>query len=89
MDIGVKFCGGCNPRYDRGSIFNKLKVDLNYGNLMLAEEGQEYDFLIILGGCTNCCADYSNIFYRKDIILFMDISMYESTINLLKKTIKI
>ena len=27
MKVGVKFCGGCNPRYDRGGLLRKIKED--------------------------------------------------------------
>ena len=25
MTVAVKYCGGCNPRYDRGAALEKLK----------------------------------------------------------------
>ena len=24
MKVGIKYCGGCNPRYDRGEFVSKL-----------------------------------------------------------------
>jgi len=59
LHIGVKFCGGCNPRYDRVEALYKLKerfedkVDFDY-----AKENEDYDVLLVIGGCTNCCASF-------------------------------
>ena len=30
MKCGVKFCGGCNPRYDRGAAYREIKDELNH-----------------------------------------------------------
>lgn len=63
-NIGVRFCGGCNPRYDRGAAYRWIKSEME--NNMSAEpcqlepaaEGTTYDALLIIGGCSNCCAGY-------------------------------
>ncbi|MDD3169415.1 MAG: hypothetical protein PHC91_08155, partial [Eubacteriales bacterium] len=59
MLIGVKFCGGCNPRYDRGKAFEAIKKQTQgEAEYVIAQEGMEYDRLLVIGGCTNCCASY-------------------------------
>lgn len=60
MLVGVKFCGGCNPRYDRGKALETIKKQTGgAAEFVIAEEGAEYDYLLVIGGCTNCCASYS------------------------------
>ena len=60
MLVGLKFCGGCNPRYDRGKALETIKKQAgDAAEFVIAEEGAEYDYLLVLGGCTNCCASYS------------------------------
>jgi hypothetical protein len=56
MLCGVKFCGGCNPRYDRGKALSDVKE--HFGDDMsftYAEEGFEYDILLYIAGCVNRC----------------------------------
>ena len=48
MVFGVKYCGGCNPRYNRTTFFDKVKEVC-------------YDQLIVICGCPSKCADISQI----------------------------
>ncbi|PAB59442.1 hypothetical protein [Anaeromicrobium sediminis] len=84
MNIGIKFCGGCNPRYERKNVFNRMKIDLEGANIELATEETRYDYIVVLGGCTNCCAEYKNLKYKREIILFVDIKQYDEMIKKLK-----
>ncbi|KAJ52010.1 4-hydroxybutyrate CoA-transferase [Clostridium tetanomorphum] len=61
MKVGIKYCGGCNPKYDRTNIVTKLTKQ--YDNLIinLAKEDEIYDFIIVLCGCTSCCAKDENL----------------------------
>ena len=55
MKCGVKFCGGCNPHYQRGDAFRRIQADLPEIEFEYAEEGIGYDHLLVIGGCTACC----------------------------------
>lgn len=55
MKCGVKFCGGCNPHYERGDAFRKIQSDLPEIQFEHVEEGTAYDHLLVIGGCTACC----------------------------------
>lgn len=69
MLIGIKYCGGCNPRYDRGEAFETIKKQmLGKAEFSIAEEDTEYDYLLLLGGCTKCCASYCQYKVKNDII---------------------
>lgn len=58
----VKFCGGCNPRYDRGAAYRRIREALEgTASFSLPEEGRAYDALIILRGCTGCPYLYEDI----------------------------
>ena len=58
----VKFCGGCNPRYDRGEAFSQIRKALaDTVRFSYPEEGQAYDALLILRGCTGCPYLYEEI----------------------------
>ena len=60
MKCGVRFCGGCNPRYDRGEALKEIKDRLKDSDIefKITTEDEQYDDLLIIGGCTNCCAGY-------------------------------
>ena len=54
--IGVLFCGGCNPVYDRERLYRQLKQ--HYGSSIIFEfyrESDEYDLLLIINGCSSEC----------------------------------
>ncbi len=58
----VKFCGGCNPRYDRGAAYARLREALaDAVSFSLPEEGRAYDALLIVRGCTGCPYLYEDI----------------------------
>ncbi|HWQ79527.1 MAG TPA: hypothetical protein VN381_11950 [Anaerovoracaceae bacterium] len=84
MLVGVKFCGGCNPRYERGKALNTIKERMQgEADFIIAEEGGEYDYLLVIGGCTNCCASTGQYKARKDTIRMWDESHIENTIQVL------
>ena len=58
----VKFCGGCNPRYDRGKAYQQIRSALaDCAEFSLPVDGQQYDVLLILRGCTGCPYLYEEI----------------------------
>ncbi len=73
MLCGVKFCGGCNPRFERGKVLEQLKeyfegrISFEY-----AQEQIVYDVLLIIAGCTNCCASYCEYESRQGNIKLWD-----------------
>ncbi|MCG8484767.1 MAG: hypothetical protein MJA31_15750 [Clostridia bacterium] len=83
---GVKFCGGCNPRYERGKLLNRIKKDFeNIISFQNAVENVEYDGLLVIGGCTNCCAAYKDIKTKNDPILIWDEKQYNDIVAELSK----
>lgn len=58
----VKFCGGCNPRYDRGAVYQAVR-DALADTAMFAspQDGERYDVLLIVRGCTGCPYLYEEI----------------------------
>ncbi|MDK2867760.1 MAG: hypothetical protein PWP51_1885 [Clostridiales bacterium] len=68
--IGVKFCGGCNPRYDRKAVYHRL-IDL-YGDdcVRLADPMRHDAILCVICGCPSKCAAFSAFCY--DRIVWID-----------------
>lgn len=58
----VKFCGGCNPRYDRGEAYQTVRTSLEgIAQFTYPESGTHYDALLIIRGCTGCPYLYEEI----------------------------
>ena len=58
----VKFCGGCNPRYDRGEAYQTVRSSLSgTAEFSDPEDGARYDVLLIIRGCTGCPYLYEEI----------------------------
>lgn len=78
MKCGVRFCGGCNPRYDRGKALETIKEkfagDVDF---VIAQEGVMHDILLVIGGCTNCCAAYEQFTTKEGVIKMWDESHIE------------
>lgn len=58
MKVGIRFCGGCNPHYDRAAMVNRVCGKHPEWTAEIAREGAEYDVLLVVGGCGSCCASY-------------------------------
>ena len=54
--IGVRYCGGCNPRYDRVAVVNKLASLLPQAELVPAQAGAAYAGALEVCGCPSRCA---------------------------------
>jgi len=89
MLCGIKFCGGCNPRYDRLSAAVKLKSlfegEAEFG---YAEENVPYDLLLVIGGCTNCCASHEQYMTKNGVVKMWDESHIEDICSRIRNIIK-
>jgi 4-hydroxybutyrate CoA-transferase len=62
--VGVKFCGGCNPGYDRRAAYERIRDGVSASMAKAgaevrfehAREGVLYDALLVICGCANRCA---------------------------------
>jgi hypothetical protein len=57
--LAVKFCGGCNPSFDRGTVVQMLRRDLP--NIRWMPWDEEADLLLIINGCFSGCAARSEV----------------------------
>ncbi len=77
MKCGVRFCGGCNPRFDRGKALREIERDVNNMDFTHAVEGETYDRLLVIGGCANCCASYDHFDVKGKIYKLWDYSQID------------
>ena len=82
MRIGIKFCGGCNPRYDRSNFVKRLKDELTDISFESAKGNVCYDMVIVLCGCSSVCANHEKLNGVQKIII-----SEENDFNKVKKII--
>jgi hypothetical protein len=57
--IGVKYCGGCNPTYERVEIIEKVQFRLG-DQLFFCQVGDEQvEAMVLVSGCPRACASQS------------------------------
>lgn len=54
--VSIIFCGGCNPRIDRGRLADELARRLAARGCRISYNRRDADLLICLSGCTADCA---------------------------------
>ena len=64
--VGIKYCGGCNPYYDRVALVKELESRLKGKVEFVSAADDDIDFLLAVEGCGTDCADLS---------LFVDINI--------------
>ena len=56
VQVGVRYCGGCNPRYDRVALVERLGSLLPQAELVPARAGAAYAGALVVCGCPSRCA---------------------------------
>ena len=54
--VSIVFCGGCNPRIDRGLVAGDIARRLAAHGYRVAYNERDADLLVRLSGCTSGCA---------------------------------
>ncbi|GAA0722701.1 hypothetical protein GCM10008905_14500 [Clostridium malenominatum] len=84
MDIGVKYCGGCNPRYERKNILERLRREYDGITIHLVKEDEIYDLIIVLCGCSSCCVNHENIKGKKGKLILSSEKDYNKLIQFIE-----
>lgn len=61
MNVGFKYCGGCNPTYNRKDFLNNLMSKHRDVHFTIAEENIFYDIVLIINGCIRACASHEKL----------------------------
>jgi len=54
--IGVKYCGGCNPTYERVEMVQRIQSLMEDRFIFLRHDEQDLDVLVLMNGCLRACA---------------------------------
>ena len=66
LKVGIKYCGGCNPYYDRMALVKRIERRLQGKIEIVALEHDQIDMVLAVVGCSTACAELSP-FNGKDI----------------------
>ena len=62
MKIRVKYCGGCNPRYDRKAVTERLRAAFPEDTFVEGGDDEgPFDHVIVLCGCSAVCASHEDL----------------------------
>ena len=85
MEIGVKFCGGCNPRYDRGRELTALKGKFPDVTWVCGSSDQVCDYWLVICGCSRRCIATQELLVRKKILLLESPIDFQKAVKQIKK----
>jgi 4-hydroxybutyrate CoA-transferase len=86
MRIGIKYCGGCNPRYDRTDLVSRLNKYIGEGHSVeTAKQGIIYEIVAVLCGCTSACANYKDLEAKYEKICITSESDIIKVLNIIDK----
>ncbi len=85
MKIGIKYCGGCNPRYDRTNIIERLKRDLPESEVFAAAPAADMDYVVVVCGCRSACALVDGLIGRHGRAILTESDAYEGLLNELER----
>ena len=66
LKIGIKYCGGCNPYYDRVALVKRIESRLQGNVEFVSAANDDVDLVLAVEECNTACADLSS-FEGKDI----------------------
>ncbi|MCL2703545.1 MAG: hypothetical protein FWE91_08075 [Defluviitaleaceae bacterium] len=82
MKVGVKYCGGCNPHFDRSGLVERLKTDMpevQFGNL------KDGGFALFICGCARACTGIGHSAGRLGKLVVTNETGYTEVLDRIKK----
>ncbi len=61
IKVAIKYCGGCNPYYDRVDLVKQIETRLAGKIEMVALDHDWIDLVVAVEGCRTACADLSSV----------------------------
>lgn len=59
MDVGVKYCGGCNPAYERSAVVKRAQAEFPDIRFTPYAPDLPFDLVVVVCGCTQECFSFS------------------------------
>jgi len=77
--LAIKFCGGCNPVFERTAVAQILRRELTNVSWVLPEENA--DLLVVINGCLGGCAERPEVLQKALEVL----SIRDHSVSTIKK----
>lgn len=61
LKVLIKYCGGCNPDYDRVALVDHLKERLKNNIQWVQSDAKEADVILLIAGCKTACVKVDQI----------------------------
>lgn len=69
--VSLRFCGGCNPRFDRVKLYEDIMAEFSsIYDFELYKEDQKYDIVILINGCSSECLN--KLDYNTNLVVIHD-----------------
>ena len=81
LKVRIKYCGGCNPYYDRVALVKRIESRLQGEVEFVSTEIDGVDLILAVEGCQTACADLES-YQGKTIYI---ISRFEDAAKFLQK----
>lgn len=82
IKVGVKYCGGCNPNYDRKEIANIIEKQAGI-NITGYKEDEIPDVALVICGCSSDCVNIDKIKSKYETILINRPEQLEEVVKLI------
>lgn len=57
--VALKYCGGCNPGFDRVEFFNRIRAAAKDSIEWVTLDDPDFDAILIISGCDTACPEQS------------------------------
>ncbi|MCR1899353.1 hypothetical protein NSA47_10195 [Irregularibacter muris] len=89
IEVLIKYCGGCNPRYDRGQIVEKLKKQYSTINFTSSiDPRKSWDLVIVLSGCMSSCTTHENLNGKHGKMIVRSLKDYKTLVHKLDEILE-
>lgn len=70
-DVGIYYCGGCNPRYDRVGLVAEIEIMFPRLTFSPVSAGGAYTAVLVICGCLARCASLPKIPLSRERIYYL------------------
>ena len=74
--IAIKYCGGCNPRFDRAGFVSRL-VDKFPEIVIVPSDTVEPWLVLVVCGCLSCCVGHEDMMGQVGRIVVCDCEEFD------------
>lgn len=61
MKIGIKYCGGCSPAFDRIAAAEMIKYKMKSEAEFVSYTDSDADLVLVIMGCSAACAELNGL----------------------------